>query len=390
MAGNGVSHLVVNDDFEGVLKIVQWLSFVPKEVWAPPPCLPITDPVERPATYMPTPGKPYDPRMLLAGGHVDGVHHAGLLDQDTFIEYLPDWAKTVVIGRGRLGGMPVGVIVTENRTVDKSILADPANLESKPQTAMQAGQVWFPDSAYKTAQAIKDFNTGEGLPLLLLANWRGFSGGRKDMFEEVLKFGSFIVDELTQYKQPIIVYIPPHCEVRGGAWVVIDATINPAMMEMYAADSARGGVLEPAGIAEIKFRKPEVVKAMLRIDKQLQWMSMNEASGVVRNEDIEARKAMLAPYYNPIGELLCDLHDRPQRMVAKGVVKKVVPWAEARTTFYWRLKRRTREEELVSALLNSRAAEGLTHAEALAQLHAKLPAEQLDDDRICYEILAQD
>ena len=42
------------------------------------------------------------------------------------------------------------------------------------------GQVWFPDSSYKTAQAIKDFNR-EGLPLIIFANWRGFSGGMKGM-----------------------------------------------------------------------------------------------------------------------------------------------------------------------------------------------------------------
>jgi len=41
----------------------------------------------------------------------------------------------------RLGGMPIGCIVTENRLVEKAILADPANLESKPQVQMQAGQV---------------------------------------------------------------------------------------------------------------------------------------------------------------------------------------------------------------------------------------------------------
>jgi acetyl-CoA carboxylase/biotin carboxylase 1 len=42
----------------------------------------------------------------------------------------------------------------------------------------QAGQVWFPDSAYKTAQAIQDFGH-EDLPLIIFANWRGFSGGMK-------------------------------------------------------------------------------------------------------------------------------------------------------------------------------------------------------------------
>ena len=82
----------------------------------------------------------------------------------------------------------------------------------------QAGGVWFPDSAYKTAQALRDFNAGEGLPLIVLANWRGFSGGRKDMFEEVLKFGSYIVDELTQFRQPIMARAAPRrAEMRRDA-----------------------------------------------------------------------------------------------------------------------------------------------------------------------------
>jgi len=42
----------------------------------------------------------------------------------------------------------------------------------------QAGQVWYPDSAYKTAQAIRDFDQEE-LPLIIFANWRGFSGGMR-------------------------------------------------------------------------------------------------------------------------------------------------------------------------------------------------------------------
>ena len=166
-------------------RIVEWLSFVRKHVEAPLPCLPIVDPIERTVDVYPLAGTPYDPRDLLCGVATDGEWTSGLLDRGSFVETLPDWAKTVVTGRGRLGGMPVGVIITENRARDKDILADPANMESKPVKAAQAGQVWFPDSAYKTAQAIQDFNKGEGLPLLLLANWRGFSGGRKDMFEEV-------------------------------------------------------------------------------------------------------------------------------------------------------------------------------------------------------------
>ena len=47
------------------------------------------------------------------------------------------------------------------------------------QIIAQAGQVWYPDSAYKTAQAIRDFNK-EQLPLMIFANWRGFSGGKEN------------------------------------------------------------------------------------------------------------------------------------------------------------------------------------------------------------------
>jgi acetyl-CoA carboxylase/biotin carboxylase 1 len=74
---------------------------------------------------------------------------------------------------------------------------------------------------------------------MIFANWRGFSGGLRDLFFEILKFGSFIVDNLREYKQPVFIYIPPNGELRGGAWVVVDPTINEDMMEMYAADNSR-------------------------------------------------------------------------------------------------------------------------------------------------------
>jgi acetyl-CoA carboxylase carboxyltransferase component len=50
----------------------------------------------------------------------------------------------------------------------------------------QAGQVWYPDSAQKTAMAIEEFGL-EGLPLFILANWRGFSGGQRDLFDGILQ-----------------------------------------------------------------------------------------------------------------------------------------------------------------------------------------------------------
>ena len=108
--------------------------------------------------------------------------------------------------------------------LEVTLPADPANPDSESKLISQAGQVWFPDSAHKTAQAIFDFNREE-LPLIIFANWRGFSGGMKDMYEEVIKFGAQIVDALHDYDQPIIIYIPPFAELRGGSWVVIGKAI---------------------------------------------------------------------------------------------------------------------------------------------------------------------
>ena len=138
-------------------------------------------------------------------------------------------------------------------------------------------------------------------------------------------------------------------------------------MEMYAAEHARGGVLEPAGIAEIKFRKPELVRAMHRMDKQLKWMSMNEATGMVRPEDIALRETELLPSYQPLGEIFCDLHDRPERMKAKGVIREIVPWKLARHFFFWRLKRRFEELRLATALvIDGRA---LSYEQAVKLVH---------------------
>merc|ERR1712127_78616 len=136
----------------------------------------------------------YDPRLMLSG--TDDA--AGFFDKGSWKEYLEGWGKSVVIGRGRLGGIPMGAISVETRLVERIIPADPADPNSREAILPQAGQVLFPDSSYKTAQALRDFNK-EGLPVMIFANWRGFSGGSRDMSGEILKFGSMIVDALKEY-----------------------------------------------------------------------------------------------------------------------------------------------------------------------------------------------
>ena len=221
MYNNGVSHLTAVDDLAGVEKIVEWMSYVPAKRNMPVPILETKDTWDRPVDFTPTTDESYDVRWLIEGRETESGFEHGLFDKGSFFETLSGWAKGVVVGRARLGGIPLGVIGVETRTVENLIPADPANPNSAETLIQEPGQVWHPNSAFKTAQAINDFNNGEQLPMMILANWRGFSGGQRDMFNEVLKYGSFIVDALVDYKQPIIIYIPPTGELRGGSWVVV-------------------------------------------------------------------------------------------------------------------------------------------------------------------------
>ena len=151
MYKNGVSHLTAANDLEGVLSIVQWLSYVPPARGLSIPTLPSSDPVSRNIGYMPPKG-PYDPRWLITGkqDEIDGKFLSGFFDKGSFQETLSGWAQTVVAGRARLGGISMGVIAVETRTIERIVPADPANPASQEQRIMEAGQVSKIENSHTT------------------------------------------------------------------------------------------------------------------------------------------------------------------------------------------------------------------------------------------------
>jgi len=382
MYPNGVSHETVDDDQQGVESILQWLSFVPKTVDALPASRDSADPVNRDVQWRPTP-TPYDPRLMLSGT----TDQAGFFDTASWKEYLGGWGKSVVIGRGRLGGIPMGSISVETRLVEKIVAADPADPNSRESVLPQAGQVLFPDSSYKTAQALRDFNN-EGLPVMIFANWRGFSGGSRDMSGEILKFGSMIVDALREYEHPVYIYFPPYGELRGGSWVVVDPTINEEKMTMFSDPDARGGILEPAGIVEVKFRLADQLKAMHRIDPQLQMLdaelestdATDKDSEVAIKDQITAREELLKPVYLQAATEFADLHDKTGRMKAKGVIKDAVPWARSREYFFYLAKRRISQDDYVSQITTADAS--LNYVAALEILKSMCTADWEDNEAV--------
>lgn len=119
-------------------------------------------------------------------------------------------------------------------------------------------------------------------------------------------------------------------------------------MEMYADSTARGGVLEPGGIVEVKYRKKDLLKTMHRVDPILRELdeqvkafkatqparerssSITPVQPVPEREKpkelkeletkIQERENLLLPMFHQVSIHFADLHDTPERMLEKGAI----------------------------------------------------------------------
>ena len=143
----------------------------------------------------------------------------------------------------------------------------------------------------------------------------------------------------------------------NGVQVVVDPTINADFMEMYADEEARGGVLEPEGIVNIKYRKERQLETMARLDptyaslkQSLSDKSISPEKQAEIKTQMTARENLLLPVYSQISLQFADLHDRAGRMQAKDTIRHPLQWKNARRFFYWRLRRRLNEESILKKM----------------------------------------
>jgi len=83
--------------------------------------------------------------------------------------------------------------------------------------------------------------------------------------------------------------------------------------------------------------------------KLLQQQLPSQNPEEVKNK-MKEREEVLAPMYHTVAVHLADLHDTPVRMKEKGVIREIIPWENARTKLYWRLKRRLLEMRLMKEI----------------------------------------
>ena len=148
-------------------------------------------------------------------------------------------------------------------------------------------------------------------------------------------------------------------------------------MEMYADEDARGGVLEPEGIVNIKFRRDKQLETMARLDAtyaELKAQSLDKSLSSDKQSDIKVklqqREQLLLPVYSQISLQFADLHDRAGRMQAKNTIRHPLQWKNARRFFYWRLRRRLNEESLIKKIAQTSTRDPKARASSLRILRS--------------------
>jgi biotin carboxylase/acetyl-CoA carboxylase carboxyltransferase component len=215
--------------------------------------------------------------IVKSNGIIDSI-----IDNNSFFETMPSFNSTIKTGRVRIRGKSYSVIFTDNNIGKKIIPIDNADVNSKSIEIVLASKVLTKDGSYKMAKSILDSNI-EKLPLLIVSDFRGFSGGTSSMFENILDSGSMIVTNLAKYNQEIIVYIPPNSSVIGGSLVVISKSINNNI-KFITSMSAKVSILESSATKQLKFKQKDID------------ILMNKHG----DKNIEL--------YNRAAELYCDLH----------------------------------------------------------------------------------
>ena len=158
-------------------------------------------------------------------------------------------------------------------------------------------------------------------------------------------------------------------------------------MEMYADEDARGGVLEPEGIVNIKFRRDKQLETMARLDPayaELKASLSDKSLSQEKQSDIKVkmseREQLLLPVYSQISLQFADLHDRAGRMQAKNTIRRPLLWKNARRFFYWRLRRRLNEESLIKKMASASAKDPMARDTGLRNLRAWTGIQDFEQD----------
>jgi len=222
---SGVGDLEVESDEACIDAIKQYLSYFPQNCEQPPPVLPTSDPVDRGdeelLDILPDSGrKPYDMYEVIRR----------IVDDGTYFDLKPQWAKTIITCLARFGGRPAGIVANQPR---------------------QLGGILDNDSADKAARFINLCNA-YGLPLVYLMDVPGFMVGTKVEQAGIIRHGAKMLYATASATVPKVTVVLRKA-YGAGYYVMCGRAYEPDLI--VAWPSAEISVMGAEGAVEIIFRK---------------------------------------------------------------------------------------------------------------------------------------
>ena len=220
---SGVAHYRAKNDEECIAKLRRFVS----ELAPPPPARPRIkerSDAARPLTdlydILPADHRlPYDMRDVLAC----------LLDGGTMNEFQADYAKEMITGHARIGGLPVGIIANQRGLI--------RGTAGKPP---KFGGIIYTDSAEKVAYFIDTCNRHQ-TPLLFLQDVSGFMVGSEAEHSGIIRAGARFVEAMATATVPKMVLTINHAS-GAGYYAMAGQGFDPDFIFTWPA--GRMGVME--------------------------------------------------------------------------------------------------------------------------------------------------
>jgi len=258
---SGNAHFVYPDDRECLLGIRRLLSFLPVNNVEDPPTVDTGDDPNRSCDdlmdIVPDDFRvPYDVKQVITR----------IVDNGDFLEILPNYATTLVIGFARLGGSTVGIVAN--------------------QPLVMAGCLDI-DSSDKGARFIR-FCDAFNIPLLNLVDVPGFLPGKAQEYGGIIRHGAKM---LYAFSEATVPKVTLNMRKNYGGAVMAMCCKGTEVDQMFAWPIAQPVVLETASAVDIIFKK-EITEA--------------EDQAAEREKRIKDYDYYYSNPFNPAGKMLLD------------------------------------------------------------------------------------
>lgn len=222
---SGVAHLEADGD-EAVLDLVKkLLSYLPQSDREKPVIVETQDPKDRKTPELldlvhPDPRRPYNMHQVIQA----------LLDEKEFLEVQPSFARNIIVGLGRLGGMSVGIVA------------------NNPRFMAGALDIHASDKAARFIRTMDSFN----IPVLTLVDVTGFLPGVSQEHAGIIRHGAKMLYAYAEATVPKITLITR--KAYGGAYLAMNSKDMGADI-VLAWPTAAVAVMGAEGAANIVYRK---------------------------------------------------------------------------------------------------------------------------------------